>query len=66
MNKKGGLLIPFSLVLSALALLLGAMFGNAVGRKNAEENKSSMLDVTTRSYQAPQPVSDRQQQVQPQ
>ena len=45
MNRKGDLLIPFSLVLSALALLIGALMGNSIGRKNDARGEVSVLDV---------------------
>jgi hypothetical protein len=58
MKKRGGLLIPFSLVLSMLALLLGALYGNYMGRKDQVVGKTSPLDV----YTAPVPTPDLQNQ----
>ncbi len=52
-HERGGLLIPFSLVISALALLLGAMLGNSIGRHNATQGTVSVLDVKPISRPAP-------------
>lgn len=45
MTKRGGLLIPFALILSMFALLLGTLTGNIIGRKNQIEKKVGPLDV---------------------
>jgi hypothetical protein len=47
MNRRGDLFIPFTLILSLLSLLLGAMGGNYIGRKNQVLSKTSPLDVYT-------------------
>lgn len=45
MNRRGSLLVPFALILSLFSLLLGALAGNVIGRKNTIEAQVGVLDV---------------------
>ena len=56
MNRKGDLIIPFALILSLFSLMLGALAGNSIGRKNQAERKVGVLDVSD-----PRPLDEQNQ-----